>query len=91
MEKFIIAVDLDETLLNDNKVVSQRNKDAIKKCKDMGYIVAISSTRGYGSCEKIAKEISADFVCCHSGNMIVKVSNEEIVFGKRNSQKGEFL
>lgn len=82
MEKFIIAVDLDETLLNDNKVVSQRNKDAIKKCKDMGYIVAISSTRGYGSCEKIAKEISADFVCCHSGNMIVKVSNEEIVYQK---------
>ena len=89
MEKFIIAVDLDETLLGDNKVVSQRNKDALNKCKELGFIIAISSTRGYGSCERIAKEISADYVCCHSGNMIVKVDTEEIIYQKP-FQKAEF-
>ena len=89
MDKFIIALDLDETLLNDNKVVSQRNKNAIIECKKRGGVIAISSTRGYGSCEEIAKEISADYVCCHSGNMIVKTDTEEIIY-KKAFQKAEF-
>ncbi len=80
--KYIIALDLDETLLKDDKTLSERNKLAIAKCKEMGAIITISSTRGYGSCEEIAKEISADYVCCHSGNMIVDVSNENIVYKK---------
>ena len=74
--KYIIALDLDETLLNSKGEVSQFSQEVLKRFKENGCIIAISSTRGYGSCKKIAKIISADYVCCQSGNMIVdKVGN----------------
>lgn len=69
--RYLIALDLDETLLNSKKEISSRTKIALQKCKNDGHILVISSTRGYGSCKAIAKMISADYVCCQSGNMIV--------------------
>lgn len=69
--KYIIALDLDETLLNSDLELSLHTKEVLKKCKDKGFVLVISSTRGYGSCKEIAKSICADYVCCHSGNMIV--------------------
>jgi Cof subfamily protein (haloacid dehalogenase superfamily) len=68
---YIIAVDLDETLLNSNLEITNTTLETLAKCKDAGFKIAISSTRGYGSCEKVANLISADYVCCQAGNMIV--------------------
>ncbi len=82
MSKYIIALDLDETLLKDDKSLSNRNKKAIEMCKNKEAYIVISSARGYGSCENIAREVSADFVCCQSGNMIVNVNNGEVVYKK---------
>ena len=69
--KKIIALDLDETLLNSNRILSEHTLKVLKECKKAGYILVISSTRGYGSCKEIADIISADYICCQSGNMIV--------------------
>lgn len=69
--KKIIALDLDETLLDSNKLISKYTLNILNKCKQAGYIIVISSTSGYGSCIEIAKQINADYVCCQSGNMIV--------------------
>ena len=70
-DKLIIALDLDETLLDSNRELSNRTLGILKKCKKKGYCLAISSTRGYGSCKQMAKRIGADYVCCQAGNMIV--------------------
>lgn len=77
--KKIIALDLDETLLNSNKLLSEHTLEVLKKCKEAGYVLAISSTRGYGSCKEIAGIINADYICCQSGNMIVD-SNGKIIY-----------
>ena len=69
--QYIIAVDLDETLLNSQREVTNYTIDVLKEFKKRGFLIAISSTRGYSSCKKIAKQINADYVCCQSGNMIV--------------------
>ena len=69
--KKIIALDLDETLLDSSRLISEHTLNVLNKCKQAGYIIVISSTRGYGSCKEIAKQINADYVCCQSGNMIV--------------------
>ena len=86
MEKYIIALDLDETLLKDDKTVSNRTLKTLQECKNKNCKIVISSTRGYGSCEKIAKQISADYVCCQSGNMIVEVDSENIIYQKAFSK-----
>lgn len=75
----IIALDLDDTLLNSNGEVSKKSLEVLKQCKQKHCVIAISSTRGYGSCKKIADLISADFVCCQAGNMIVD-SKQNILY-----------
>lgn len=83
---YIIALDLDETLLNSKGEVTQKSIDVLNKCKNDGFVIAISSTRGFGSCKKIAGLISADFVCCQAGNMIVD-KNQNIIY--KNPFKAE--
>ena len=41
----LIAIDLDGTLLNDQKLVSDENRDALSAAEDMGVLVTISSGR----------------------------------------------
>lgn len=67
----IIALDLDDTLLNSRGEVSERSLEVLKRCKDSGFHIVVSSTRGYSTCSKIAELISADYICCQAGNMII--------------------
>ena len=41
----LITIDLDGTLLNDKKQVSERNRAAIMAAEDMGVMVTVSSGR----------------------------------------------
>ena len=68
--RFIIAIDLDETLLNSDGIVTDFTLKVLKECKKQNCILVISSARGYGSCKDTASLIDADFVCCQAGNMI---------------------
>ena len=68
---YIIALDLDDTLLTTKKEVSKHTLDVLHRCQDNGFKIAVSSTRGYSTCIKTAKEINADYICCQAGNMIV--------------------
>ena len=45
----MIVLDLDGTLLNSERKVSEKSKKYIKKLKDMGYIVVIATGRIYES------------------------------------------
>ena len=71
MKKYIVALDLDETLLDSNMNISSYTLNTLKRCKEKDMVIAISSTRGYGSCKNIAEEIYADYCCVQSGNSIV--------------------
>lgn len=76
---YIVAVDLDDTLLTTNKEVSNYTLDVLNRCKENGFSIAISSTRGYSTCYRIADLISADYICCQSGNMIVD-KNKTVIY-----------
>ena len=83
---YIIALELDETLLNSNGQISETTLNTLLKCKELGFNIAISSTRGYGSCIKFAEIISADYVCCQAGNMIVD-RNKNVIYEHSFSKK----
>ena len=72
MKKFIIALDLDNTLLNSKGKISTKTLKKLVALDKNKYVIAISTTRGYAHCVDIEKKIDADYVCCQSGNMIVK-------------------
>lgn len=45
----MIVMDLDGTLLNNERKVSKKSRDYLKKLKDMGYIIVVASGRIYES------------------------------------------
>ena len=66
----LIAVDLDGTLLDDNKNISKNNLKALNWCKKENIIVVLASGRGLSATRDIAKQISSlnDYhICCNGG------------------------
>lgn len=84
--KHIIAIDLDETLLNSDGKISEKNLHTLARCQSLGFTIAISTARGYGKTVKFAEAISADYICCHAGNMITD-KNKNIIYKHAFSNK----
>lgn len=56
----LIAVDIDGTLVNDDKIISQRTKDTFKKILEAGHKVCIASGRSFYGTVDFAKELGFD-------------------------------
>ncbi|MBR0600608.1 Cof-type HAD-IIB family hydrolase [Sinanaerobacter chloroacetimidivorans] len=54
----LIAIDLDDTLLNDEGVISEKNKAAIQRAEKAGVKVVIVSGRSYSSTKQYIKELA---------------------------------
>jgi Cof subfamily protein (haloacid dehalogenase superfamily) len=59
-EKHLIALDLDGTLLKDDKTISPKTKKVIEKAKAAGHIVMIATGRPYRSSEMYYHELELD-------------------------------
>lgn len=78
----IIAIDLDDTLLNSKREISEFNKKAIAEAQKQGHKIAVLTLRSIVRCERLAKEINADFICAFLGNMIYDSSKRKVVFSR---------
>jgi 5-amino-6-(5-phospho-D-ribitylamino)uracil phosphatase len=56
-EKHLIALDLDGTLLKDDKTISERTKKVLKKAKENGHEVMIATGRPFRSSEMYYREL----------------------------------
>ena len=79
----LLAVDLDDTLLNEECIVSEANKKAIQEAVARGVIVTIATGRMYESAQKIAKEIGIDVPLISYNGAFVKTAVSEEVLMKR--------
>ncbi|WP_174730801.1 Cof-type HAD-IIB family hydrolase [Mesobacillus harenae] len=59
-EKHLIALDLDGTLLTDEKTISETNKRVIKKAREEGHIVMIATGRPFRSSEMYYHQLGLD-------------------------------
>ncbi|MGM0921871.1 MAG: Cof-type HAD-IIB family hydrolase [Bacillota bacterium] len=57
---YLIALDLDGTLLKDDKTISPYSKEIIKKAKEAGHIVCISTGRPYRASSMYYEELELD-------------------------------
>ncbi len=71
MKKYLVIVDLDGTLLNDNNEISNYNKLILKKCQENGCKIAINTSRSYIRTISFEEEINADYTICFNGNYVV--------------------
>ncbi|WP_027408955.1 Cof-type HAD-IIB family hydrolase [Anoxybacteroides tepidamans] len=57
MERYLIALDLDGTLLKDDKTISPFTKDVILRAKEAGHIVVIATGRPYRASKMYYEEL----------------------------------
>ncbi|MCM1048242.1 MAG: HAD family hydrolase [Clostridiales bacterium] len=73
----ILLFDLDGTLLRDDKTLSQYTLETISKCKEQGYLIGISTSRGEQNCLQFLKKLKPD-ILISSGGALVR-ADEKIV------------
>lgn len=81
MDCKLLAIDLDDTLLGDDLVISQETKQAVKKAKAAGVKVVIATGRMYCSALPYAQELGlAEEIITYNGALMKKIAAEEEVF-----------
>ena len=83
MDKKMIVVDLDGTLLNINGGCSRNTKRYLKRLKDMGYIIVIATGRVLGDAVKITDGADfANYIISNSGGLIYDMGLKKIIMKK---------
>ncbi len=84
MKKKILALDIDGTLTNSRKEISQKTLDKLMEIQERGHIVAIASGRPLPGIRKIADLLQLDkyggYVLAFNGGRIVHYQTGEVVY-----------
>lgn len=79
----LVAVDLDGTLLDSYGHISEKSKKTIKKAKENGIEVIMTSGRNPMSVKNLANEANTSkYAICGNGSIIYDLENEEIIYSK---------
>lgn len=82
----LVAIDLDGTLVTDDKKLTQRTVEAIKEASRKGVKIMISSGRAFYRLEKFidALDLRKENQCtiCFNGGMIVENTTKEMIYSK---------
>ncbi len=75
----LIALDLDGTLLNDEKKISETDAAAVRRAAEAGYIVMIATGRPYRAASWVFDQIGVKkgLILAHSGSAIYRYPGEE--------------
>lgn len=79
MKKYLIVLDLDDTLLRSDKTISKYTKRILRKCQQLGNKIVVSTARSYIRTVDIANEINADYICAFNGNFVCN-NKEEVIY-----------
>lgn len=80
MKKYLIVLDLDETLLHSDKSISEYSKTILKKCQELGCKIVINTARSYIRTVDFATQVDADFVCSFNGNFVCDKDDNVIYY-----------
>lgn len=76
-----IAIDLDGTLLNSKKEITERTKEILKKVHKKGIKIIISTGRPYVSIKNLLNELEIkDMVIIYNGAKIIDLKNNEVIY-----------
>lgn len=88
MKYKLAAIDLDGTLLNSRGEISEENKQALKKIKQLGMEIVLTSGRMSSSINSLAEEIgSENYYISGNGTIIHDIRNEKIIYNNSLSKE----
>lgn len=78
----LINIDIDGTIVNSEGVVTDYTKEVLKKAKEKGVEIVLTSGRPIKSTQSIAEELGIDnYIICGNGAILYDVKKEEVLFG----------
>lgn len=79
----LIAMDLDGTLLNDDKEITTENLKAINMAIEKGYEIVIATGRRYWSAKDLTKKINSHItILANNGNIVKNSINDKSIITK---------
>lgn len=79
----LIAIDLDGTLLTDDKNISEENFKILRELMEKSYEIVIATGRRYWSAKKKVEKIDDELVIlANNGNIVRKMKDDEILIKK---------
>jgi len=76
----LIAVDLDDTLLNDKLQISSRTRHALQKAVELGSVVTIATGRMYRSAAPIARDLGIEIpIITYQGALVKNACSGEVL------------
>lgn len=77
----LLALDLDDTLLNKSNLISPRCREAIRKAVAKGVLVTIATGRMYASAVPFARQLGLDIpIITYTGALIKSGLSDEVLF-----------
>ena len=75
----LVAVDLDDTLLNNDIKISEENKKAIRECREQGIYFTFATGRMFRAAVDYAKEVNLDLpLITYQGALVKTIDEKEI-------------
>ena len=86
----LIAIDLDGTLLNDDKKIPLENINMIQELIEKDYEVVIATGRRYWSAKDLTKVINRDMIILANNGNVVRNSANDMVLNAKYMKSGDF-
>ncbi|MBR5717457.1 MAG: HAD family phosphatase [Clostridia bacterium] len=71
MKYRLLAIDIDDTLLPRNGVISEKNKQAIRRAEEAGVYVTIATGRGFYGSSRVWKELNINRLIINYGGALI--------------------
>lgn len=79
----LIAIDIDGTLMNDEREVSRENREAIKRAENKGIYVILATGRMYRSAKKLGSLFTTDMpLISYNGGLIKEFNDGKVLMQK---------
>jgi Cof subfamily protein (haloacid dehalogenase superfamily) len=87
MEYKLVVLDVDGTLLNEDKKITPRTKTALLKIQQLGVHIVLASGRPTYGVTPLARELALDknggYILSYNGGQIINMQTHELLFEKR--------
>ena len=82
----LVALDLDDTLLNEKGEISKENREAIIKAQNLGVKIVLASGRPTGAMMRFIEELELDknegYIVSFNGGQIINCKTKETIFSQ---------
>lgn len=85
----MLVLDMDDTLLNDDHIISQENKEMLAQAKEAGVYIILASGRPTPAMLPYAKELDLhdSFMISYNGAVVTDLKTNEVIFEQTLTQQ----